>query len=195
MSNSESIIVLASTSPRRRELLEQIGVRYRVEAVDIDETIIDGESACDYVQRLSLEKARAGSKVTDNQFVTLGADTCIEIDNEILGKPEDLKTAADMLQRLSGREHIVHTGVAVRSEAMEAVLVNTSQVSFAKLEQNMIDAYIETGEPLGKAGAYAIQGIAAQFITKLTGSYSSVMGLPLYETAVLLQRYGITTVR
>jgi len=193
MSEPRSVIVLASSSPRRCELLEQIGVSYKVHAVDIDESIMAGEKAADYVRRLSLEKARKGFIESHEQHVTLGADTCIELDGEILGKPADVQAAVQILSRLSGNEHMVHTAVAVVHHQGENTALSKSTVGFAKLEEEEIDAYIATGEPLDKAGAYAIQGLAAQFITKLEGSYSSVMGLPLYETGLLLRQCGINT--
>lgn len=186
-------LVLASASPRRRELLDQLGVSYRVDAVDIDESVNAGESASDYVERMALEKMRSGYIANGSAYVTLGADTCIALDDEILGKPQDAVDAARVLRRLSARSHFVYSAVAVCNSQIERVVVNRTEVSFAKLEQSVIDAYIETGEPLDKAGAYAIQGVAAQFITRLTGSYSSVMGLPLYETSQLLNQCGIKT--
>lgn len=186
-------IILASASPRRTELLDQLGVNYRVKPVDIDESINAGESAADYVERMALEKMRCGYSANGSDRITLGADTCIALDDEILGKPQDEVDAARILRRLSGRSHFVYSAVAVCGSQIERVLVNRTEVSFAKLEQKVIDAYIETGEPLDKAGAYAIQGVAAQFITQLTGSYSSVMGLPLYETSLLLNQSGIKT--
>lgn len=191
MDELNSIIILASSSPRRRELLDQIKVNYKVQKVDVDESVIHGETASDYVQRMSLAKARSGYIASKKQFVTLGADTCIELDGEILGKPLDEQDAARLLAKLSGREHTVYTAVSVVNQEMENTKLSTSTVSFAKLEQSVIDAYIATGEPLDKAGAYAIQGVAGQFITRLEGSYSSVMGLPLHETTGLLQQCGI----
>ena len=191
MEETETIILLASSSPRRGELLNQIGVKYKVLPVDIDETVDAGETATDYVMRMSLEKARRGFLAAEQRYVTLGADTCIECDGEVLGKPDDKEDAALLLRMLSGREHTVHSAVTVVNEQSEMTELCSSIVCFDKLEQSTIDAYIATGEPLDKAGAYAIQGQAAQFITKLEGSYSSVMGLPLFETACLLRKCGI----
>ena len=188
-------IVLASASPRRGELLEQIGVNYKVYAVDINESVLEGEIATDYVLRLALEKAQKGYRETQAEFVTLGSDTCIELNGEILGKPADASHATEILRKLSNTAHTVHTAVAVVHAQGENAVISTSKVYFARLEQIDIDAYIATGEPLDKAGAYAIQGIAAQFITKLEGSYSSVMGLPLYETSMLLKQCGINTLQ
>lgn len=194
MEEEKTTIVLASSSPRRSELLDQIGVRYKVLSVDVDETVRDDETVTEYVIRMSLEKARSGYLATQKQTITIGVDTCIECDGEVLGKPVDEKHAAQILTRLSGRAHVVHTAVSVVNESIEMTELCSSTVYFDKLEQNTIDAYIATGEPLDKAGAYAIQGKAAQFITKLDGSYSSVMGLPLYETAMLLRECGIKTI-
>ena len=194
MDEIETLVILASSSPRRRELLDQIGVTYEVVHVDIDESVSEAENAGDYVMRMSLEKARRGFLVADKKYVTIGADTCIECDGEVLGKPDDDKTAAQLLSKLSNRGHTVHTAVTIVNAQSEATALCSSTVYFDKLEQSTIDAYIATGEPLDKAGAYAIQGQAAQFITKLEGSYSSVMGLPLYETAKLLREFGIKTI-
>ena len=191
MEDIDSTVILASSSPRRRELLDQIGVGYKVVHVDIDETVFQAESAAHYVVRMSLEKARRGFLISEQRYVTLGADTCIECDGEILGKPENEKMAAQILSKLSNRGHTVHTAVTVVNAQSEISELCSSTVYFDKLEQSTIDAYIATGEPLDKAGAYAIQGQGAQFITKLEGSYSSVMGLPLYETAKLLKEFGI----
>lgn len=194
MEEEKTTIVLASSSPRRSELLDQIGVSYKVLSVDVDETVHDDETVTEYVIRMSLEKARSGYLATQKQTITIGADTCIECDGEVLGKPVDEKHASQILTMLSGREHVVHTAVSIVSECIEMTELCSSTVYFDRLEQSTIDAYIATGEPLGKAGAYAIQGKAAQFITKLDGSYSSVMGLPLYETAMLLRECGIKTI-
>ena len=189
-----STIILASESPRRGELLKQIGVRYRAMPVDIDESISNGESATEYVVRMSLEKAQKGFLLMQKKMVTLGADTCIECDGEVLGKPTDEEHAAQILNKLSDRDHVVHTAVTLVCKDAELTDLCSSVVSFDRLEQSAIDAYIATGEAMDKAGAYAIQGIAAQFVAKLEGSYSSVMGLPLYETAILLRKCGIKTI-
>lgn len=194
MQNCE--IILASASPRRRELLDQIGIRYHVQVPDLDESMHAGESLLAHVQRLALEKAatihaRMCSAATDK--LVLGADTVIEIDGDPLGKPRDTAQAQRILTRLSGHTHRVHTAVAVVTGQGDYTDVNTSTVEFMKLDQNQIETYIASGEPMDKAGAYAIQGIAAQFVCCLHGSFSGVMGLPLYETARLLARCGIPT--
>ncbi len=184
-------LILASASPRRQALLKQVGIAFRQQVAEIDEIPLGNEAAEDYVMRLALEKARAVRQhsVTDGLPV-LGADTAVVIDGRLLGKPESLAHARHMLQLLSGREHRVMSAVAlVRSR--EAVQISVSRVWFRPLSENEIDAYWRTGEPQDKAGAYAIQGVGAIFIERLEGSYTGVMGLPLYETGQLLQDFGI----
>jgi len=184
-------LYLASQSPRRQQLLEQIGVRFEVKIAAIDEKITQ-ESPEQHVQRLAFEKANAiWSSLSDStRLPVLGADTIVCLDGEILGKPTDQASASSMLRSLSGREHLVMTGVALISER-HSVCVNVSNVRFRKLSQVEIDAYWASGEPNDKAGSYAIQGRAAAFVSYLSGSFSGVMGLPLYETAQLLAEYNI----
>ncbi len=187
-------LILASASPRRKELLEQIGLEFQVRAVDMDESMLPGETVLQHVKRLALEKARLGYEQVSQQEhepVVLAADTVVEIDGDVLGKPANAQQAADFLTRLSGRKHKVHTAVAVVAGRRELTEISSSEVEFTALTEQRISAYVTTGEPLDKAGAYAIQGIAAQFIVNLNGSYSGVMGLPLYETAKLLSACGI----
>ncbi len=186
-------LYLASTSPRRRELLQQLGLVFDTLAVDVNETIMDNESANDFVVRMALQKATAGWQHIrrEQPLPVLGSDTVVVVDDEIFGKPRDRAHAQDMLTRLSGRCHQVLTAVALKSVATEDVRVNSSQVCFRSLSMQEINAYWQTGEPQDKAGAYAIQGLAAQFIRHLQGSYSAVMGLPLYETAELLSETGV----
>lgn len=186
-------IILASASPRRAELLQQIGVRAMVQAVDIDESQKPGEPVLAYVQRLAMEKALCGFKVVENRrkLPLLGADTIVEVNGIILGKPESRSHAKKMLQQLSGQKHTVHTSVAIVSEEKKLIETSSSQVTFKKLQEQEIDCYLATGEADDKAGSYAIQGIAAQFIKKISGSFSGVMGLPLYETVQLLQQCGV----
>jgi len=180
-------ICLASRSPRRRELLNQLGITYRVLEIDVDEAWDGFEPARILVPRLAMAKARAGAAVVTATDVIIGADTEVVLDDRILGKPADEEAARAMLMALSGRTHLVYSAVAVVGAA-EAVALNVSRVSFARLsEQDCLD-YCASGEPFGKAGGYAIQGRAAAFISRLEGSYSSVVGLPLYETAMLLAR-------
>lgn len=189
-------IYLASASPRRRELLNQLGVRFELLKVTVPEIPLSGEQAQDFVERVALEKAQAGKCLlaADDPHPVLGADTAVVIDGGILGKPAGKREAFDMLSRLSGRSHQVMSAVAMAAER-EIVMLNISQVTFRKLGQTEIEAYWESGECHDKAGAYAIQGRAAMFIQELQGSYSGVMGLPLYETAMLLQQFGINPLR
>ncbi|MFO8024207.1 Maf family protein [Thiohalophilus sp.] len=185
-------IYLASASPRRRDLLGQIGVRYRLLDVSVSETRMDNETPEAYVRRVARDKARAGLDLVDPTAprAVLGADTVIAIEDEVLGKPRDRDEAIAMLLRLSGRTHQVLSGVTlIDREEHEAL--NISQVTFRELNRPECERYWQTGESQGKAGAYAIQGYAAAFIRELRGSYSGVMGLPLYETAQLLQQAGI----
>lgn len=179
-------IYLASTSPRRKQLLEQIGIDFETIDIDIDETWDGQEPAKIYVKRIALEKARAAKSKIQNNLPVLAADTSVVLDNLILGKAETKEEAAEMLGQLSGRTHHVYTAVALITET-EQVCLNVSHVSFRPLSDADILQYCETEEPLGKAGAYAIQGKAAAFIERLEGSYSGVMGLPLYELAEMLK--------
>lgn len=184
--------ILASGSSRRRELLDQIGWRYEVMAIEIDESTKPGECAADYVCRMATEKARRGAESQDTSLPVLAADTAVVIDGDILGKPLNAMHAAQMLQRLSGRTHEVLTAVVLLAPGRsEALRLNTSRVTFATLDAVWIDLYCAGREPFDKAGAYAIQGGAASYISKLEGSYSGVMGLPLFETAELLRGAGI----
>lgn len=185
-------IYLASVSPRRQELLTQIGVQYELLKVDVPETPAVGETAEEFVQRVALAKARAGKQLLSTADVhpVLGADTAVIIDDRILGKPANKDEAIAMLTSLAGRTHQVITAVALVAD-QEVVSMNISQVTFSDLTQEQINAYWRSGECQDKAGAYAIQGRAAMFIQALQGSYSGVMGLPLYETAGLLQQFGV----
>ena len=186
-------IILASASPRRFELLQQIGIRAIVQVVDIDESQKPDEPLLDYVQRLAMEKAQRGFEAVENrqQLPLLGADTIVEVKGMVLGKPENRSHAKNMLQQLSGQKHTVHTSVAIVTEDKQLIDTSSSQVTFKKLEDQEIDCYLATGEADDKAGSYAIQGIAAQFIINISGSFSGVMGLPLYETAQLLKQCGV----
>jgi septum formation protein len=183
-------IYLASKSPRRQQLLKQIGVDFELVDIDIDETWDGMEPAKKYVQRMATEKAHeARAKVNDQQPV-LAADTAVVLDDEVIGKANTKDEARNMLTMLSGRTHHVHSAVVLLTDT-EQVQLNISRVSFRPLMAKEINAYCETDEPLGKAGAYAIQGMAAAFIERMEGSYSSVMGLPLYETAEMLRLIGL----
>jgi septum formation protein len=181
-------IILASASPRRSALLRQIDVAHEIRPVDIDETPRGRERPADYARRLAEEKAQAlwRELPVDARIPVLAADTTVALGDEILGKPLDRDDAARMLARLSGREHEVHTAVALLHRAGGDARVSTSTVAFRALTPAEIDWYWQTGEPAGKAGAYAVQGHGAIFIRHLSGSYSGVMGLPLYETWELL---------
>ena len=183
------MIYLASRSPRRKQLLEQIGVDFELVDIDIDETWDGREPARQYVQRLALEKANTARKFLEGQPPVLAADTAVVLDERVLGKAVTQDEAREMLSMLSGRTHHVYSAVALLT-TREQVQISTSRVSFRPLTAGEIDAYCATGEPLGKAGAYAIQGRAAAFIERLEGSYSGVMGLPLYETAGMLRLEG-----
>jgi len=189
-----SRIYLASQSPRRAELLQQIGVGFDVVSVAVDETMAATETPEAYAQRLALEKARAGwcQLRPDRQRPVLGADTIVIAGGTVMGKPASRQQAIEMLLTLSGNTHRVITAVALAGEH-EAVRSQCSRVTFRSLTRQECEAYWDTGEPRDKAGAYAIQGLAAMFITRLEGSYSGVMGLPLYETTELLKIFGIDT--
>ncbi|MEN8204875.1 MAG: Maf family protein [Pseudomonadota bacterium] len=189
-----SRLYLASQSPRRAELLQQIGVGFDVLSVEVDETMAASETAETCVLRLALEKARAGwfTLGPARQRPVLGADTIVIAADTAMGKPANRQQAIEMLMTLSGRTHQVITAVALAGEH-EIVRSQCSRVTFRTLTRQECEAYWETGEPRDKAGAYAIQGLAAMFITRLEGSYSGVMGLPLYETAELLKTFGIDT--
>ncbi|MFZ1536660.1 MAG: Maf family protein [Chromatiaceae bacterium] len=184
-------VYLASQSPRRRELLGQIGVSHTVIAVDLDEAPRPGEVPEDYVRRVALDKARVGRAATPGSRVpVLAADTLVTLDGRILGKPRDAEEAAAMLGLLSGRTHRVLSAVALIG-AEERLALSESQVSFRAIPDWEARAYWATGEPADKAGGYAIQGLGALFVRELRGSYSGVMGLPLHETALLLAEEGI----
>ena len=191
----QKMIYLASRSPRRAELLQQMGVEYIVLPSDIDETPLLDELSDAYVLRLAAEKAKACYENLIAQsmsiFPVLAADTTVSIDGKILGKPQDDDDAFQMLSTMSGRWHEVHTGIAVATGDGVQVAISTTKVEMAKLSEAMILAYIATGEPRDKAGAYGIQGLAGALIKRIEGSYSGVMGLPIYETAQLLSQAGI----
>lgn len=185
------MLYLASRSPRRRELLQQLGVNYTVLDVEVPEVRGMGESPEAYVSRVAHEKARAGLALAGEAgAIVLGSDTEVVLDEEVFGKPADAAQAATMLRRLSGRTHAVISAVWAVSATRTEHEVCLSTVRFATLDEANIAAYVAGGEPFGKAGAYAIQGRGAAFIERLEGSYSGVMGLPLFETARLLSRFG-----
>ena len=188
------MIYLASKSPRRAELLRQIGIDFTVHAVDIDESQLPGEAPVDYVSRIALEKAQSAMaelRDQDPDYCIIAADTTISLDGDIIGKPADRGQCRCILERLSARQHLVLSAVALATAGDTSLRLSQNRVSFRALGSSEIEAYCASSEPLDKAGAYAIQGRAAMFINHLDGSYSAVMGLPLFETAELLQTAGI----
>ena len=186
-------LYLASGSPRRRELLQQIGVPFRVVGAAVDEAVWSGEAPAAYVTRLAAAKADLGWERNRDAIdgPVLAADTAVVLDARILGKPADREDAERMLRQLSGRTHEVLTAVALRTVYGLRSKISRSEVTFRRIPEAEARAYWETGEAGGKAGAYAIQGRAAVFIAELRGSYSGVMGLPLFETAELLSEAGV----
>jgi len=184
-----STLILASASPRRAELLQQIGLSFKVQPADIDETVAEGESAEHYVERLAREKALRVAGENPGALV-LGSDTSVVLRGEILGKPADAAEAVSTLVRLSGQQHQVMTAVALaKGESCQSHLVVTN-VTFRSLLEAEIRAYVDSGEPMDKAGSYGIQGLGGIFVRELQGSYSAVVGLPLLETAGLLAEAG-----
>ncbi len=192
MMNKKAMICLGSASPRRRELLDQIGIKHMVRAADIDETPLPNESAEVYVLRMALTKARAvQSTLSENELMpVLGSDTAVVVDGEIKGKPRDEADGLAMLRSLSGRSHQVLTAVAMVDGEREASRLSVNHVRFRPMSEVECQAYWNTGEPADKAGGYGIQGYAACFIEHLEGSFSAVMGLPLFETAQLLKEFN-----
>jgi septum formation protein len=189
-------IILASASSRRQELLTQIGVRFTVCSQYIDESIRIGELANDYVSRMAQEKANSALSALcvtkdSSDTLVLAADTSVVCDATVLGKPRDEADAVDMLRRLSGREHRVLSAVTLSTQDKQRTVLSESRVRFREISIEEAQQYYRSGEPLGKAGAYAIQGYAAVFVEQLFGSYSGVMGLPLFETAQLLAEFSV----
>jgi len=180
-------LILASASPRRRELLAQIGIAFRVVVADVDETLRPGETPAEYVVRLAHAKALEVLQGAGPGLPVLGSDTAVVLDNDILGKPRDRDEARAMLNRLSGNTHEVYSAVAVAVSANEVHdRLNVTRVTFARLEPEWIESYCDTGDSMDKAGAYGVQGRAAERISRIEGSFSGVMGLPLFETSQLL---------
>ena len=187
-------LCLASRSPRRRQLLEGLGLSYRLLDVEVDESVPPGCAAADYVCDLALAKARAGwAEQGDEEtgLPVLAADTAVVMDERIMGKPRDEAEAVAMLEALSGGWHEVFTGIAVVKGDQSAVDLTVTQVEFAQVTPEQAHAYWLTGEPADKAGAYAIQGLGAAFVVQIRGSYTGVVGLPLHETLGLLARFGV----
>ena len=201
--NTKFSLYLASQSPRRQELLTQVGISFDILAIDIDESVKEDETAQEYVLRLAKEKAIAGWNYDkQTKKAVLGSDTAVVINGQILGKPENDKDATRMLNLLSGMTHQVMTAVALASPGKNDIqaeeyeltsIINVSDVTFKVLSKSEIVQYVQSGECDDKAGSYAIQGLAAAFITHLSGSYSGVMGLPLFETVELLNKAAIST--
>lgn len=203
MKPADHKIYLASKSPRRRELLRQIGIEFELlllrdqspRGPDVSEEVLPGEDPEHYVRRVTREKAEMASKVMLMRRLpvrpVLAADTTVVVDNRILGKPADDAEAMDMLRALSGRTHQVITSVALHRDEDTWQIVQRSDVTLARISENMMRAYCASKEPFDKAGGYGIQGMAAVFVERIAGSYTGIMGLPLHETATLLNRAGI----
>lgn len=191
------LIYLASQSPRRRELLDQLGIAHRVLVPDVNEAALPKESPADYVCRLARIKAEvAAMRIQERRMKplpVLAADTSVILGRRILGKPANAREATAMLADLSGKTHHVLTAVALVFQGKLAIALSDTAVRFRRLRAEEIAAYVATGEPLDKAGSYGIQGRAAAFIRQIDGSYSGVMGLPLFETAQILKKFGITS--
>ena len=182
-------VYLASRSPRRQELLRQVGVRFEVVPADVDERRQPGQAPADYALAMALAKARVAR--APQPLPVLGADTDVVVDGEILGKPRNRDEALAMLARLAGRTHEVYSGVAVVQDGRAETALSVTRVSFGAVTPRQAAAYWDSGEPADKAGAYAIQGLGAQFVRGIDGSYSGVVGLPLFETLELLRRFGV----
>jgi septum formation protein len=190
---AEPRVILASGSPRRRELLAQIGIDCLVRPVDLDESQLPGESPRDYVERLAREKALAGLAASDGSLPAIGSDTAVVLDGDTLGKPRDRADGLATLARLSGRAHSVLSGVAVATAQQCRSEVVETKVFFRALSDAEIQAYWDTGEPADKAGSYGIQGRGAVFVERIEGCYSNVVGLPLAATARLLGEFGVSS--
>ena len=186
---TELELILASASPRRAELMCQLGLRFDVQPADIDETEVDHETPYDFVRRLAEEKAETVS--FSSEGVVLAADTVVVHQDRTMGKPVNPQRAREMLRALSGSWHQVYTGTALVTEITRSVVTRTN-VKFKAISDREIERYIETGEPLDKAGAYGIQGVGSLFVERIEGSYSNVMGLPLFETEALFEESGTT---
>jgi septum formation protein len=184
-------LILASASPRRRELLEQIGIRYQVHTTDLDESPLPNEAPLALAQRLAAAKAQTVWELSHQQLPVLGADTLGVLDGELLVKPTDFESARQMLLFMSGRAHTIYSAIALYHQGGCEQAVSESKVWFRTITEAEIRAYWQQGEPRDKAGAYAIQGLGAIFAERLEGSYSGVMGLPLFETAQVLEKAGI----
>lgn len=189
-----SELVLASASPRRADLLRQLGVSFVQRPASIDESVLPGEEPPDFVTRVAREKALACERLLESgSGPVLAADTCVVLDGQILGKPADRMEALAMLARLSGREHLVLTAVCLRYQGEQRELMSETRVQFVTLTREQVENYIASGEPFDKAGGYGIQGLAGAFVESIQGSYSNVVGLPMAQTWRLLQLCGVST--
>lgn len=188
-------LVLGSRSPRRRKFLEQLGLVFTVYAPEIDESVLPGEAPVAYVERIAVEKVEKVMMVYPDHYV-IGADTSVCLGNQILGKPESNREAVQMLMALSGRDHVVCSGISIgcHREQVLAILSVSTSVTFAPFDETVAQAYVAAGESLDKAGGYGIQGKGAFLVERINGSYSNVVGLPLAETVSLLTAHGVLTV-
>ena len=191
MTASVARLFLASESPRRREILTSLGLDFEAAGVDIEECQNPGETPLDMVRRLAIQKARAAASALPHDTLVIGSDTAVVCDGEAFGKPGDQNAAAEMLRRLSGRWHEVMTGVALLGPDREDVAVSITRVRFRDIDPAEAAIYWQSGEPADKAGGYAIQGLGGVFVAAIEGSYSGVVGLPVYETAALLRGAGV----
>ncbi len=190
-----AVLILASASPRRRELLDQLRLQYRVEPAHIDENALPGETPQHYVERIATAKAATVAALAcSDGLPVLAADTTVVLDGDILGKPADAVAAVEMLLQLGGREHQVMTAVSLCDGVVTETLRVQTTVRFLPLQRELCEAYVATGEPMDKAGAYGIQGLGGALVCAIEGSYSNVVGLPLSETWQLLKRHRIKTV-
>ena len=189
MTGAAPRVILASQSPRRRELLTLVGIRHEVKPADIDERYLAGETPRAHAERLAREKAE---RIREPDAVVIGSDTIVVVDGDVLGKPRDENDAARMLRRLSGRSHVVITAVAVARDGLIESAVEEVGVTFHSLTESDITAYIATREPMDKAGAYGIQGFGATIVSRVDGDYFAVMGLPLQRLVRLLGRVGVS---
>ncbi|MEP1448650.1 MAG: Maf family protein [Paraglaciecola sp.] len=185
------MLLLASQSPRRAELLRQIGIPFTQFPVDIDETVLPNESPIEYVQRMAQEKSSMGFQKADNNNIVLGADTIVVAQGQILGKPKHKNDATRMLNILSDNTHQVFTAVTIVSAKQQKSALVETQVCFGPLTTQQIAWYWQSGEPQDKAGSYGIQGLGGQFVKHINGSYSAVVGLPLYQTKIMLTEFGV----
>lgn len=185
-----SCVVLASQSPRRKELLAQMGIEFLTQVADIDETRQEGESVEHFVLRMAEEKAAAVAKLCPQECWIIAGDTVVELNDEVLGKPKTPDVALEMLQKLSGKTHRVLTSIAVQHNGVVRSSVSSTEVTFKPLEASELKAYLETDETFDKAGGYGIQGTAAKWVSNLNGNYFAVMGLPIFELNALLDTMG-----